>query len=192
MRFAYADPPYLGQGQRLYGEYHVDAADYDHPDTHRELVDRLCDEYPDGWALSLSSPSLHTILPMCPEDVRVGAWVKPFAVFKPGVQPGYCWEPVIYRGGRWAVMDFEERREYDTVRDFVIEPIRIKKGVKMLPGAKPVAFSRWVFDLLGARKGDTLDDLFPGTGAVKRAWNAYVECDQAVQTGLFADEEGAA
>jgi hypothetical protein len=33
-----------------------------------------------------------------------------------------------------------------------------------------MAFSRWIFDLLGAESDDTLDDLFPGTGAVGAAW----------------------
>ena len=40
-------------------------------------------------------------------------------------------------------------------------------------GAKPAAVCRWIFDLLGAGPGDTLDDLFPGSGAVTRAWDAY-------------------
>ena len=40
-------------------------------------------------------------------------------------------------------------------------------------GAKPAVFCRWLFDLLGAACGDTLDDLFPGSGAVGRAWLAY-------------------
>jgi hypothetical protein len=40
-------------------------------------------------------------------------------------------------------------------------------------GAKPAAVCRWIFDLLGAAPGDTLDDLYPGSGAVTRAWAAY-------------------
>ena len=39
-------------------------------------------------------------------------------------------------------------------------------------GAKPAAVCRWIFDLPGAGPGDTLDDLFPGSGAVTRAWAA--------------------
>ena len=39
-------------------------------------------------------------------------------------------------------------------------------------GAKPAAVCRWIFDLLGAGPGDTLDDLFPGSGAISRAWTA--------------------
>ncbi len=37
-------------------------------------------------------------------------------------------------------------------------------------GRKPVAFCAWLFDLLGMVPGDELVDLFPGTGAVTRAW----------------------
>lgn len=40
-------------------------------------------------------------------------------------------------------------------------------------GAKPAAFARWIFQLLGAAPGDTFDDLFPGSGAIGRAWHAY-------------------
>jgi hypothetical protein len=99
MRFAYADPPYLGLAAKFYGHLHADAADYDKPETHQALIDRLCAEF-DGWALSLHTPSLRAILPMCPPDVRVMAWVKPFASFKPGVGVAYAWEPIIVRGGR--------------------------------------------------------------------------------------------
>jgi hypothetical protein len=33
-----------------------------------------------------------------------------------------------------------------------------------LIGARPSAVCRWIFTLLGAGPGDTLEDLFPGTG----------------------------
>ena len=35
------------------------------------------------------------------------------------------------------------------------------------------AVCRWIFTLLGAAPGDTLDDLFPGSGAVGRAFAAF-------------------
>jgi hypothetical protein len=76
MRFAYADPVYLGCS-RLYPE-HAESYVWDDPETHRDLVTQLVAGYPDGWAMSLSMPSLRTILPMCPEDARVGSWVKTF------------------------------------------------------------------------------------------------------------------
>ncbi len=37
MRFAYADPPYLGCGKKLYGDRHEQAADWDDPERHRQL-----------------------------------------------------------------------------------------------------------------------------------------------------------
>src|SRR5208282_5223367 len=52
---------------------------------HAELIERL--ETYDAWALSLSSTSLPEVLPLCPEGVRVGAWVKPFCSFRPNVNP---------------------------------------------------------------------------------------------------------
>lgn len=159
MKFAYADPPYLGQGQRLYGAHHDDARVWDRPSTHLALVERLTGEYPDGWAMSLSSPSLATILPMCPPDARVAAWVKPFAAFKPNVPVAYTWEPVIFTGGR------HRGRDEDTTRDHLSENITMLKG---LPGAKPERFCAWILDLLGWDPTDTVDDLFPGTGVMDR------------------------
>jgi hypothetical protein len=155
MKFAYADPPYIGQAHKHYAS-DPRCAEVDHQD----LIARLCTDYPDGWALSCSSPSLRTILPMTPDDVRVMAWVKPFAVFKPNVNPGYCWEPVIVGGGR------KRTREQPTVRDWVSSVITLRKG---LVGAKPPEFCRWILDVLGFEDGDTLDDLFPGTGIMGTA-----------------------
>ena len=90
MKAAYADPPYLGCSAKHYGALHEAASDYDDPATHKALIERLCDEY-DTWALSLHEPSLRRILSMCPEDVRVGSWVKPFAAFKANVTRAWAW-----------------------------------------------------------------------------------------------------
>jgi hypothetical protein len=164
MKFAYADPPYLGMG-KMYADRHPEAKAWDDPATHQQLIQKLCAEWPDGWALSLSSPSLSVILPMCPPDVRVMPWVKPFAVFKPGVRVAYAWEPVIVRGGRKGT------RADPTVRDWCAENITLRRG---FPGAKPRAFCRWLFQVLGAHPTDTLDDLFPGSGAVGAAWAEWI------------------
>jgi hypothetical protein len=160
VRVAYCDPPYPGCGH-LYPEQE----EVDHP----VLIARLEREYPDGWALSTHTPALRDLLPLCPPDTRVLAWVKPFAVFKPGVGLAYAWEPVLLRGGR------RRTRGQPTVRDWVAEPITLRRG---LVGAKPDGFSFWLFDALGLQPGDTLDDLFPGTGAVTRAWQRF--CGRAV------------
>lgn len=166
MRMAYADPPYFGQGKRHYGKKHAEAAVWDDPRAHRELVERLCGEYPDGWALSLSSPSLKLYMPWLPEDHRIGAWVKPFAIFKPNVNPGYCWEPVIFRGGR------KRTRDQPTTQDFISANITLKKG---LSGAKPREFCFWMFEILNVQAGDTLDDLFPGTGIVGCCFDEFTK-----------------
>jgi len=162
MKFAFADPPYLGCGA-LYAEDHPDARIWDDIEAHEALIARLVSDYPDGWALCASSPSLRALLPLCPADVRVAAWVKPFAVFKPNVNPAYAWEPVIFRGGR------KGDRSRATVRDWFSKEITLKRG---LTGAKPAAFCRWVLDLLGYEAGDQVDDLFPGTDAMGRAIDA--------------------
>ena len=89
MKAAYADPPYLGLANKFYGHLHPDASEYDKPEAHKRLIERLSDEY-DCWALSLHSPTLKIMLSMCPDDVRVMPWVKPFASFKPGVGVAYA------------------------------------------------------------------------------------------------------
>jgi hypothetical protein len=134
-------------------------------------VDRLVTEYPDGWALSLHSPSLRHILPLCPEDVRIGAWVKPFHVFKKGVRPAYAWEPVIFRGGRNQNHPSPPKGgEATTPRDWVSANILLRKGTV---GAKPPEFCRWLFDLLGLRPDDEFVDLFPGSGSVGDTWEQW-------------------
>lgn len=175
MRCAYADPPYVGQSKKHYGGAEV---------NHRLLIVHLCDEFPDGWALSCSSPSLRHLLPMCPEDVRVGSWVKPFAAFKVGVNPAYAWEPVIFRGGRKR-----RGREEDTVRDWVAESITLRRG---LSGAKPEAFCFWVFRFLGLGREDDLVDIFPGSGAVGRAWEKFTRYQRSLNGPLPFGVDGGA
>lgn len=172
MRFAYADPPYLGHAARLYGHLHPEAAEYDKPETHRALIDRLVAEFPDGWALSCGSRDLRIFLPWCPEDVRVMPWCKRFAFFtSPTCDVQYAWEPVLVRGGR------RSRHPADKPKDWVLanpngmtEVQRRTLGVK---GSKPETFCHWLFAILGARPGDELVDIFPGSGAVGRAWDAW-------------------
>jgi hypothetical protein len=154
LKFAYADPPYPGQGHRYPEKKEVD---------HGELISRLVAEYPDGWALSTSSAALRDVLALCPPTVRVLAWVKPFAVFKPNVGLAYAWEPVIFQGGRRIA------REQPTVRDWISANITLKKG---LVGAKPLAFCLWLLEAFNVQEGDTVDDLYPGTGAMTLAARA--------------------
>lgn len=166
MKFAYADPPYIGQAKKHYNSTEV---------NHVELIKKLMQEYPDGWALSCSSPSLHKILPICPSSCRIMAWVKPFCSFKPNVNPAYAWEPVIVYGGR------ARGRTKLTIRDWVSVNITLKKG---LCGAKPKEFCFWLFEVLGMEKNDILDDLFSGTGIVTRALKEWKE-NNCFKEGLY-------
>lgn len=157
MRFAYADPPYLGLAKKFYGD-----PTYDRVEVHADLIASL-NAY-DGWAMSLHSPSLRTLLPLCPSDVRVLAWVKPMVCFKPGVNPVYSWEPVIVRGGRKIPANRVG------IRDYLSCSMATQRGLR---GAKPEKFCAWLFAVLGMQPDDEFVDLFPGTGGVRRAWDAF-------------------
>lgn len=183
MKFAYADPPYFGCGKRLYGRLHERAADWDDIETHREMIAMLCNDYPDGWAMSLNSTGLHITLPLCPPDVRIGAWVKPFCAYKKNVTLAYAWEPVIIRGGR------KRPTSLPTVKDFTIaeESPAVAANITMqtgCPGAKPEAFCMWLFDVLGIEPTDEFVDLFPGSGNVGRAWEKFREVKPLFQTRI--------
>lgn len=164
VRFAYADPPYIGQAKRHYS-HDPQCAEVDHA----ELIERLMRDFPDGWALSASSPSLRVILPMCPPEARIGGWFKNFCAFKRNVRPAYAWEPVIFHGGRNPInghrAEIPERNgKQTTPKDFywdtdvIIEPITPQKG---LVGAKPERVCRWILALLNAQSGDEIVDLYP-------------------------------
>ena len=160
MRIAYADPPYPGQSLKHYGDHPDYAGEVDHA----ELIERIDRDY-DGWVLHTSSTALHSVLPLCPEGVRVMAWVKPFAAFKRNVSVAYAWEPVIVKDVRKPVVSGRV-----VMRDFISEPITMKRG---LSGAKPAAVCRWCFEVVGAEPTDELDDLYPGSGAVTEAWESW-------------------
>lgn len=167
LTMAFADPPYMGQSKKHYEDHPDYAGEVDHG----ELLDRLIVDYPDGWALCLSSPSAFRVLELCEArglslydgDIRLMAWVKPFAAFKRNVRVAYAWEPVVVK--------VAQRLDGATpTRDFVAEGITMRRG---LTGAKPEAFCHWLFRAMGLRPGDEMHDLFPGSGAVARAWASF-------------------
>ena len=153
MRLAYADPPYPGKAE-LYAEHPDYAGEVDHA----ELFERLA-EY-DGWALSTGAWALRDVLALAPPGVRVLAWTKHSI--------GYSWEPILVSPARRS-----ERYLRDWIR---VEPEYFQwrpKPDSYVIGQKPEPFSRWVFEWLGALPDDDFDDLFPGSGAVGRAWERW-------------------
>ena len=162
-KIAYADPPYLGCSS-----YYPEKTEVDH----QELLTQL--EGYDAWALSCHTPSLRYLLQICPENTRIAAWVKPWAVFKPNVNPAYAWEPVLFK-------PLSRAREEPTVRDWVSANITLQKGVI---GAKPTQFCFWLFELLGARADDEFYDLYPGTGIVTKCWKSWQAMKQNKQLEL--------
>lgn len=164
MIFAYADPPYPGMAHRYPERREVD---------HAELIGRLIAEYRDGWALSTHMPALWELLPLVPRSARVMAWVKPFTAFRPNVGVAYAWEPVIVCGGR------KRTRGQATLFDWVSATVTPSREHTVL-GKKPTKFCFWLFQVMNMQPGDELHDLFPGSGAVTKAWDAY--CRQTVLT----------
>jgi len=176
LRLAYADPPYPGKA-RLY----LDHPDYAGEVDHAALIGRLTSY--DGWALSTSSEALPAVLALCPPGVRIAAWHR-------GERPGpsrwplRAWEPVIYSGGRQLIRDRLQPRRVDSL---VCGVAAVTTRPGRVIGAKPAAFCRWIFDLLGAEPGDVLDDLFPGSGAISRAWATFT--DPSIQARADASSQ---
>jgi hypothetical protein len=162
IRLAYADPPYPGLSW-----YYRDHPDYAGEVDHRELLSRL--ELFDGWALSTSADALPLVLALCADlrlAVRVGAWLRGERRVRSS-SPLQSWESVVYAGGRRVASLTQPADSLVCgVRARTTDPQRVI-------GAKPAAFCWWMFSLLGAARGDTLDDLYPGSGGVMRAWRLF-------------------
>jgi len=173
MRFAIADPPYLGRAVRWYGpngcgdgygkgqaDNHKDAYLWDKPETHKQLAKDLLKNY-DGFAIALTVHSLSTYLDVLETDsrngIRVGVWHRPNAA-PSGSRITNNWEPVIFNIPK-------ERRAYKTAprsSDFLTANIH-KKG---FVGSKPADWVEWVLNVLGVNENDQVVDLFYGSGAV--------------------------
>ena len=152
---AYADPPYPGLARKYYQHESTFAGEVDHV----ALIAHLTSGAFDGWALSTSERALRDLLPLCPPEARLCPWVKPHGVSGETRGLHNAWEAVIVMPGR---------RLRPGRRDWLSAmPAR---GGGELMGRKPLAFCAALFDWLGLLPGDELVDLYPGTGAVSRAW----------------------
>ena len=172
-----ADPPYLGRAVRYYGEggcgighgkgqadNHPEAYLWDLPETHRQLVKDLQQNY-DGWAIAMSVHSLSTYLSEVTTDsrngIRVCVWHKPSSVTS-GNRITNNWEPVLIKvpSNRKGWASGAERMSD------VCSANPLKDGFM---GSKPLTWTHWVLDLLGYTEGDEVVDMFHGSGAVTNA-----------------------
>lgn len=182
MRLAIADPPYLGRAEMWYGErstavmnsnassrlssparkpdHHPDAAIWDDPATHRDLVAQLVAGY-DGWVIAMVPDNLFEYLQWVPRSTRVAVWHDP-NVMPNGSHPRRRWEAVlVHRApGRRRVADVP----------MPVGDVLSKAHSGRFAGRKPRAWTEWVLTMLGyCDTHDTVDDLFAGSGAVSRA-----------------------
>ena len=172
MKIAYADPPYPGSAKKHYDGQEV---------NHQILIQGLEENF-DGWALSTGSKDLWAVLPLCPEKVRVCAWVKPYNALHSNTAPIYAWEPVIVKPARVG------RRCPFFIKDYVsaICPIFLHKKTSGIHGEKPKKFYIWVFKMLGAIPSDEYTDLFPGSGNGDKYWREF-----RAQKSILGFEKGA-
>lgn len=172
LTFAAADPPYPGMSYKVYRDHPDYAGEVDHG----ALITRLCDEYDDGWVLFTNGQDANEVAKLCPYGTRQLAWVKPDSEIFPNVSVTRSWEPIfVWRGRR-------RPERAPALRDYIICSAQEARPKDAIKGYKPPRLCRFVFDHLGARHGDTLADLFPGSGAVTRAWEHYQAAGD-----LFAD-----
>jgi len=144
LRLAYADPPYSGKaGLRR------NHPDYGGEVDHAALIARLAGY--EGWALSTSTDAVPAVLALCPPSIRVAAWHRGERPTR-SRWPLHAWEPVIYSGGRLLITG---TRRADSI-GCGVAPLDTLPG--WVIGAKPAAVCQWIFTLLGAAPGDTLDD----------------------------------
>lgn len=173
MRFAYADPPYPGKAG-----YYVEGEEVDH----RDLVELLVAGYPDGWALSTSAAALRDVLPLCPPGVRTCVWRRRVRYAR-SRRALSAWEPLLVVGGRQLATDAAQTLVDDLATDdILLDDVLDYRGrygsfPRALIGMKPPEFAVWMFGQLGARGGDDLVDLYPGSGAIARAWAIYTSLD---------------
>jgi hypothetical protein len=195
MRLAIADPPYLGRAEMFYGardvaamnrggkskiwptfkaDTHPDAHQWDNPDAHQALVERLTADY-DGWAIAMAPDNLRHYLTWVPPRTRVTVWHDP-GVMPTNQHPRRRWEPVLVYvpDGRRRVTDVPHPTGDVLTCNHQTYPTGKPRGPSFA-GAKPPAWTRWVLDMLGYDQDqDTVADLFGGAGLVTAEINQQV------------------
>jgi len=156
----YADPPYAAcrfkyarrVASRQWGR---DAR----ADFMRELIAVVERHRGKVGAISMTSREALRLGHLFPSDARVLAWVKPYAVMRPGVSPVYAWEPIVV----WGELP-KPSKEIATPKDWYQgAPKRPKKGDHENP--KPEQMIAW---LLSITRPETTLELFAGSAPLSR------------------------
>lgn len=133
--------------------------------TPEAVVAKLNDEF-DAWAMILKVSDLRAVLPYCPSNVRVGAWIRT-------VEPGTTlankrasWEPVIFmtRGIRKLSPG---RKPW---LDHHVEPYAPEKRIK---GSRPPGVYAWIFEGLELKQRDSFVHLFQKDDRMTAAWKQW-------------------
>jgi len=129
-----------------------------------ELVDRLVAEYP---ALSTSAVALAACY----------ARARPASACARGTRSVRCtrssralsgWETLIVAACRPLPVDVVH-----DLTDALVARGQHRAYPGAITGMKSPPFAVWMLRQLGAAPGDLRDDLFPGSGAIGRAWSRY-------------------
>ena len=190
LKMAIADPPYFGTADRFYGkngvgmvkglDYDSNAHDFAHlwndPATHTDLLNYLMDSF-NSFAIAMNTHSLPLYLkkikPAADNGFRVCSWIKTNSSPSGSrIRPG--WEPVL-------IYNDVSRRSYRQgarTRDYLIANAPRQGFI----GQKPLEWTEWVVDLLGYCEGDTIADLFEGSGAVT---SALIELDVLIDNTIY-------
>lgn len=140
---------------------HPDAHEWNRPERHRALLEQLLDEY-DGWAIATTPDAVAAVYPPLPYGIKVLCWVKPNAQ-PTGHRIRSTWEAVL------LYAPLGRRGRSGAVRSIPDVLVAAAPGGGFA-GAKPPQWTRWVLDALSYdQDADTVDDLFPGSGAVTAA-----------------------
>lgn len=158
----YGEPPGTvrqSPGGARPADFHPEAHCWDDLGEHRRLLERLCADY-DGWAIATTPDGLGAYAPL-PVSARVLAWVRTRSI-PGGHRIMSTWEAVILLPPEGRRARSSGPRMSDVLTTAVPAP--------GFAGSKPPEWTHWVLEGLGYDpQSDTVDDLFPGSGAVSAA-----------------------
>ena len=187
MKFAIADPPYLGRASTWYGssmrksqkgklfggtanvgfkpaDYHPEAFKWDLLETHKLLIDKLESEY-DGFAVAMAHDNLQKLISYFRPNIKIMIWHKWSIPSRARVQNRF--EPVAIRIPKTRKGAIKGK----TMNDILTYKTKTNQG---FTGAKPLAWTEWVLNAMGVQTGDSVDDLFNGSGSVAIAIEKYL------------------